>query len=128
MQKQFGEAKNERTNNRTNERTNKPTNERKNNRRKERTKEKGRKKGGKRGENSEKEKQPKKKQAEIRLFTSTIQMVLDSPLSWTLIAVQKKGKLRELWKLRLERTLIAPILDPQNFSIFSSFFEGLGLN
>ena len=35
----------------------------------------------------------KKKQSEIRLFTSTIQIVLDSPLSWTLIAVQKNGKL-----------------------------------
>ena len=35
----------------------------------------------------------KKKQSEIRLFTSTIQMSLNSPLSWTLIAVQKNGKL-----------------------------------
>ena len=43
-----------------------------------------------------KRKTTKKNQAEIRRFTSTIQMVLNSPLSWTLIAVQKKGKLREL--------------------------------
>ena len=42
--------------------------------------------------NPEKEKM-KKKQSEIRLFTSTIQIVLDPPLTWTLIAVQKKGKL-----------------------------------
>ena len=48
-------------------------------------------------ENFEKKKKTKKNQAEIRRFTSTIQMVLNSPLSWTLIAVQKKGKLRELW-------------------------------
>ena len=35
----------------------------------------------------------KKKQSEIKLWTSTIQIVLDPPLTWTLIAVQKKGKL-----------------------------------
>ena len=31
-------------------------------------------------------------------------VMLNSPLSWTLIAVQTKGKLRELCKTRLERT------------------------
>ena len=55
--------------------------------------EKFRKNRGKRLEKSGKEKKRKKKQSEIRLFTSTIQMSLDSPLSWTLIAVQKKGNL-----------------------------------
>ena len=44
-----------------------------------------------RGENSE-GKKSKKNQPEIRLFTTTIQMSLDSPLTWTLIAVQKKGE------------------------------------
>ena len=46
------------------------------------------KKVGKRGEKGER----CAKVAEIRLFTST-QMSLNSPLSWTLIAVQKNGKL-----------------------------------
>ena len=42
---------------------------------------------------SEKGKNGKRKQSEIKLWTSTIQFVLDPPLTWTLIAVQKKGKL-----------------------------------
>ena len=42
-------------------------------------------------EKSETGKKRKKKQSEIKLFTSTIQMSLDSPLTWTLIAVHKKG-------------------------------------
>ena len=58
-------------------------------------------------EQSEKAKNPKKNQGEIRRFTNTIQMVLNSPLSsrppgLTLIAVQKKGKLRELGECRGE--------------------------
>ena len=44
-------------------------------------------------EKSETGKKRKKKQSEIQLWTSTIQFVLDPPLTWTLIAVQKKGKL-----------------------------------
>ena len=44
-------------------------------------------------EKSETGKKRKKKQSEIKLWTSTIQIVLDPPLTWTLIAVQKKGKL-----------------------------------
>ena len=52
---------------------------------------KGWKKAGKMGEDFWKRKKTKKNQPEIRRFTSTIQMVLNSPLSWTLIAVQKKG-------------------------------------
>ena len=38
-------------------------------------------------------KKRKKKQSEIKLWTSTIQFVLDPPLTWTLIAVQKNGRL-----------------------------------
>ena len=52
------------------------------------------KKVGKKGGNGgkiRKRKKTKKNQAEIPHFTSTIQMVLNSPLSWTLTAVQKKG-------------------------------------
>ena len=33
----------------------------------------------------------KKKQSETKLLTSTIQFVQDPPLTWTLIAVHKKG-------------------------------------
>ena len=42
---------------------------------------------------SETGKKWKRKQSEIQLLTSTIQFVLDPPLTWTLIAVQKNGKL-----------------------------------
>ena len=42
---------------------------------------------------SEKGKNGKRKQSEIQLLTSTIQFVLDPPLTWTLIAVQKNGRL-----------------------------------
>ena len=42
-------------------------------------------------EKSETGKKRKKKQSEIKLLTSTIQMSLDPPLTWTLIAVHKKG-------------------------------------
>ena len=44
-------------------------------------------------EKSETGKKWKRKQSEIKLWTSTIQIVLDPPLTWTLIAVQKNGKL-----------------------------------
>ena len=44
-------------------------------------------------EKSEKGKNGKRKQSEIKLWTSTIQFVLDPPLTWTLIAVQKNGRL-----------------------------------
>ena len=44
-------------------------------------------------EKSGKGKNRKRKQSEIQLLTSTIQIVLDPPLTWTLIAVQKNGKL-----------------------------------
>ena len=48
------------------------------------------KKVGKKKGKFRKRKNTEKIQAEIRRFTSMIQMVLNSPLSWTLIAVQKK--------------------------------------
>ena len=44
-------------------------------------------------EKSETGKKRKKKQSEIKLWTSTIQFVLDPSLTWTLIAVQKNGRL-----------------------------------
>ena len=44
-------------------------------------------------EKSETGKKRKKKQSEIKLWTSTIHLSLDPPLTWTLIAVQKKEKL-----------------------------------
>ena len=75
-----------------------------------------------------KRKKTKKNQAEIRRFTSTIQMVLNSPLSWTLIAVQKKGKLKELCPFVSNGPLWPQLWTPQSFSCFRQFFEGLGLN